>query len=223
MRRHRKRKRKAYRKTNGYLRAGYTLLFLMTLLAVTAFLLWRIDRSASPDTLPRQEQASLFHDAERSVAENKTAAGPDAIRQETTLYENTLPDDPDGGFVAAGPQNGIVTNDEPAAKEDADTLASGEESTPEGETGNGENAAPDAQRTGRVIFVGDSRTIDMFADSDTALYGEQHDGIRVYANHGKGYSYLESVCKNGAEKASYIANKTLRKVYKKVGFVAKIN
>ena len=34
-------------------------------------------------------------------------------------------------------------------------------------------------------------------------------------------AYLETVCKNGAEKASYIANKTLRKVYKKVGFVAK--
>lgn len=34
-------------------------------------------------------------------------------------------------------------------------------------------------------------------------------------------AYLETVCKNGAEKAGYIANKTLRKVYKKVGFVAK--
>ena len=31
-------------------------------------------------------------------------------------------------------------------------------------------------------------------------------------------AYLESVYKMGAEKASYIANKTLRKVYKKVGF-----
>ncbi len=37
----------------------------------------------------------------------------------------------------------------------------------------------------------------------------------------KDKAYLESVCKNGAEKAGYIANKTLRKVYKKVGFVAK--
>lgn len=34
-------------------------------------------------------------------------------------------------------------------------------------------------------------------------------------------AYLESVCKNGAEKAGYIANKTLRKVYKRVGFVAR--
>ena len=31
-------------------------------------------------------------------------------------------------------------------------------------------------------------------------------------------AYLESVYKQGAEKASYVANKTLRKVYKKVGF-----
>jgi tryptophanyl-tRNA synthetase len=34
-------------------------------------------------------------------------------------------------------------------------------------------------------------------------------------------AYLESVYKSGAEKASYVANKTLRKVYKKVGFVAR--
>jgi tryptophanyl-tRNA synthetase len=31
-------------------------------------------------------------------------------------------------------------------------------------------------------------------------------------------AYLDSVYKEGAQKASYIANKTLRKVYKKIGF-----
>ena len=31
--------------------------------------------------------------------------------------------------------------------------------------------------------------------------------------------YLEKVYQEGAEKASYVANKTLRKVYKKVGFL----
>ena len=36
----------------------------------------------------------------------------------------------------------------------------------------------------------------------------------------KDKAYLESVYRAGAEKASYVANKTLRKVYKKVGFVA---
>ena len=37
----------------------------------------------------------------------------------------------------------------------------------------------------------------------------------------KDKAYLEQVYRSGAEKASYIANKTLRKVYKKVGFLAK--
>ncbi len=35
----------------------------------------------------------------------------------------------------------------------------------------------------------------------------------------KDKAYLESVYKSGAEKASYVAEKTLRKVYKKVGFI----
>ena len=34
-------------------------------------------------------------------------------------------------------------------------------------------------------------------------------------------TYLQKVCQEGAEKASYVAEKTLRKVYKKVGFVAR--
>lgn len=40
-----------------------------------------------------------------------------------------------------------------------------------------------------------------------------------YFEYIKDKAYLEKVMKDGAEKASYIANKTLRKVYKKVGFL----
>ena len=35
----------------------------------------------------------------------------------------------------------------------------------------------------------------------------------------KDKAYLESVYRAGAEKAGYVAEKTLRKVYKKVGFL----
>jgi len=38
----------------------------------------------------------------------------------------------------------------------------------------------------------------------------------------KDKAYLENLCRTGAEKASYVAEKTLRKVYKKVGLVPKI-
>ena len=37
----------------------------------------------------------------------------------------------------------------------------------------------------------------------------------------KDKGYLESVYRDGAQKASYVAEKTLRKVYKKVGFLAR--
>ena len=37
----------------------------------------------------------------------------------------------------------------------------------------------------------------------------------------KDKAYLENVYRSGAEKASFVAEKTLRKVYKKVGFVAR--
>lgn len=43
----------------------------------------------------------------------------------------------------------------------------------------------------------------------------QEEAKRIMADK----AYLESVYRTGAEKASYVANKTLRKVYKKVGFV----
>ena len=34
-------------------------------------------------------------------------------------------------------------------------------------------------------------------------------------------AYLESIYRNGAERASYVANRTISKVYKKVGFLAR--
>jgi tryptophanyl-tRNA synthetase len=34
-------------------------------------------------------------------------------------------------------------------------------------------------------------------------------------------AYLETVYRAGAEKASYVANRTVNKVYKKVGFLAR--
>ena len=44
--------------------------------------------------------------------------------------------------------------------------------------------------------------------------------IQDEANHlMKDKAYLESIYQEGAAKAQYLANKTLRKVYKKVGFV----
>ena len=44
----------------------------------------------------------------------------------------------------------------------------------------------------------------------------REEAARIMADKG----YLEAVYRAGAQRAGYVANKTLRKVYKKVGFVA---
>ncbi|MBR0164505.1 MAG: SGNH/GDSL hydrolase family protein [Lachnospiraceae bacterium] len=54
-------------------------------------------------------------------------------------------------------------------------------------------SAQQTQGNGRVLFVGDSRTIDMFADSDQEIRGADASGITVYALHGAACNYLVSV------------------------------
>ena len=64
---------------------------------------------------------------------------------------------------------------------------------------------------------------------DPARFGESEDTAELEAllrteeaqRLMKDKGYLEGVYRAGAEKAEYIANKTLRKVYKKVGFLAR--
>ena len=48
----------------------------------------------------------------------------------------------------------------------------------------------------RSIFVGDSRTIDLFADSDEEIPGGNRDGITVFAMHGANYEYLQEILRN---------------------------
>ena len=42
----------------------------------------------------------------------------------------------------------------------------------------------------RTLFIGDSRTIDMFADSDDTIWGQVHNDIEVYAGHGLGFDFM---------------------------------
>ena len=85
---------------------------------------------------------------------------------------------------AARPQ-GIASNDaQGIASNDAQGIAPG---IAQSVTESG--AQPNAG--GRILFVGDSRTIDMFADSDVSLEGEEHDGVLVYARHGHAFDYLQ--------------------------------
>ncbi len=51
--------------------------------------------------------------------------------------------------------------------------------------------------TGKVLFIGDSRTIDMFADSNEELIAyDAGDDFVVYAKHGYGFDYMKGIIDN---------------------------
>lgn len=74
----------------------------------------------------------------------------------------------------------------------------------------------DAERTFEGKGYGEFKLAVGEAVAD-ALAPVQAEFTRLCGDKG----YVESVYKKGAETANYLANKTIRKVYKKVGFIAK--
>ncbi len=55
------------------------------------------------------------------------------------------------------------------------------------------NTAPAKPDYGRIVFIGDSRTVDMFSGDVSRIYGELHDGMTVYAEDARDYSFLIEV------------------------------
>ncbi len=49
---------------------------------------------------------------------------------------------------------------------------------------------------GRILFIGDSRTVDIFSDSAEEISGVEADGITVYARNGAGDAYMTEVLDN---------------------------
>ncbi len=43
---------------------------------------------------------------------------------------------------------------------------------------------------GRIIFIGDSRTVDIFDSQGYEVYDKNVNGVRVFAENGKGYDYM---------------------------------
>ncbi|MCR4596556.1 MAG: SGNH/GDSL hydrolase family protein [Lachnospiraceae bacterium] len=104
-------------------------------------------------------------------------------------------------------ENPLVRLSEQETDEPSDTLK--EQPLPDTEEAAGDEAGSESiddtetdepESEDRILFIGDSRTIDMFADSDDELIEMQSDGIVIYARHGFGYDYMvETVTNYGAD------------------------
>ncbi len=83
------------------------------------------------------------------------------------------------------------TNTEELLIEEADTTEADKQETDTEAPGTDEIRPAD--ELGRVLFIGDSRCIDMFEDTNDPIEGEIHNGIVIYAEHGRGFDYLRDV------------------------------
>ena len=72
------------------------------------------------------------------------------------------------------------------------------------------------------IVLGKKESFISFGGTDDTLIGWKEDFNMCFLSpipaQTDAKAYLEDVCRKGAERASWAAEKTLRKVYKKVGF-----
>ncbi len=60
--------------------------------------------------------------------------------------------------------------------------------------------APEKTNYGRILFIGDSRTVDMFSADRESILGEVYDGITVYAEDARSYTFLiETMSAAGTE------------------------
>ena len=107
--------------------------------------------------------------------EQDEPVSPDTPTEKNTESDSSVESSAD---TDAGVPDVVTVSDEP----DAGQPAPEEPQSP---------AQPSAND--RILFIGDSRTIDMFADSDDTISGAVVDGITVYAAHGRGYEYMTGV------------------------------
>ena len=119
-----------------------------------------------------------------------------ALQTDESLSQNgdSLDESIDAKDSETTPESIEVPLDSPSENplnEETTDLTEDEPSVTEGDTND-----PDYDTSSRILFVGDSRTIDMFDDSDEPVDGRVIDGILVYAKHGHGYEYLMSVVEN---------------------------
>ncbi len=126
-----------------------------------------------PDETEAAEETEVTEEPEKP-AEPEATEEPEVAAEPEVTEEPKVAEEPE---AAAKP-------DKPAEPEEP-----GEPEAPEAKVS---EPAP-VSAADRILFIGDSRTIDMFADSDDTISGAVIDGMTVYAAHGRGYDYMTGV------------------------------
>ncbi len=137
---------------------------------------------ASVEATKETSQESAAEEASEDVSLKEEAQ--DAAAKEVSGEEST---------AAASEKDNVLPDKE---KEPADPVKEEDSKSDAGEqekSAEQKEASPQPQQPagyGRILFCGDSRTVDMFSEPLSEIRNEVHDGIPVYCKDGCKYEYM---------------------------------
>ena len=139
---------------------------------------------------------------EEGSAEEASADKTEAPQAEEATAQMSLTDKNEAGSDASSAATTQPADKEAAQKDDSAAVSSTAPAEPNKQETTAETESPQQPEAaaaeqpkdyGRIFFIGDSRTVDIFDGEGYEIYDLNQGGVRVFAENGKGYDYLVEI------------------------------
>lgn len=130
-------------------------------------------------------------DSSEAATEAGTAhADKDSDSKDASGKGSSIPKAPSSeGTTATEENKDNLSASDPASAENQPSKEQTPEAEPEREA-QPQEISQEKKDYGRIIFIGDSRTVDIFDAEGYEVYDRNEGGVRVFAENGKGYDYM---------------------------------
>lgn len=142
------------------------------------------------EALEPAEEASMEDSAESASSASSEAASEASSEASTEASSDASTDASSEASSETSSQAPSVAPSEASSAPSQESAASKEASTPPPAPAEEVKPASPKKDYGRIIFIGDSRTVDIFDSQGYEVYDKNVNGVRVFAENGKGYDYM---------------------------------
>ena len=137
------------------------------------------EESAEPESASDKESESSGEKEETSKEKTDTEAAKEASKEASSeeKSEEVAKEAADSASVQASSVNQAEASAEASVAQEQPEVAAAQK-------------APEQVGYGRILFTGDSRTVDMFSEDASEIRGDVYNGIPVYCRNGAKFEYM---------------------------------
>ena len=137
------------------------------------------EESAEPESASDKESESSGEKEETSKEKTDTEAAKEASKEASAeeKSEEVAKEAADSASVQASSVNQAEASAEASVAQEQPEVAAAQK-------------APEQVGYGRILFTGDSRTVDMFSEDASEIRGDVYNGIPVYCRNGAKFEYM---------------------------------